>query len=194
MLRIPFSQPAAAAPVSGCLSFDFRFLSEEYPARLGSQFNDAFIAELDTSSWTTSDLGPQIFAPNNFAALPSGQPVTIKSTGVATMSPSEAAGTPYGAATALLRAQIFVPVPPAGTPATHQLFLSLFDHGDRTYDSAVFIDNITLIASSLASCPTGLTGLGPAPAITGPTIAATVDTPTPTLTGTARNARGDSTP
>ncbi len=177
---------ARRLPWRACLSFDFRFLSEEYPARLDNAFNDAFIAELDSSTWNTSAVGPEISAPNNFAALPNGLPVTIKSTAPATLAPSEAIGTPYGAATAPLRAQIFVPVPPVGTPLTHALFLSLIDHGDPTYDSAVFIDNLTLVAPATASaCPTGLTGLGPAPAITGPTIAATVDTPTPTLTGTA---------
>jgi hypothetical protein len=189
VLRIPFNQPGAAAPVPGCLSFDFRFLSEEYPARLGNAFNDFFVAELDSSTWNTADVGPAISAPNNFAALPNGLPVTIKSTGPATLAPSEALGTPYGAATAPLRAQVFVPVPPAGTPATHVLFLSLIDHGDPAYDSAVFIDNLTLAAltptSPPSACPSGLTGLGPAPVITGPTIAATVATPTPTLTGTA---------
>jgi hypothetical protein len=186
VLRIPFNQPGAAAPVPACLTFDFRFLSEEYPARLGSAFNDFFVAELDNSTWNTADVGPEISAPNNFAGGPNGSPVTIKSTAPATLAPSEAAGTPYGAATAPLRAQVFVPVPPAGTPATHVLFLSLVDHGDAAYDSAVFIDNLRLTAPATASsCPSGSTGLGPAPVITAPTIAATVATPTPTLTGTA---------
>ena len=43
----------------------------------------------------------------------------------------------------------------------------------------------TLHASARRSARTGVTSLGPAVAITGPTVAATVDTPTPTLTGTA---------
>jgi hypothetical protein len=186
VLQIPFVSPqgaAGGAPLPACLSFDFRFLSEEYPTRLGSAFNDAFIAELDSTPWMTSGpSGSVISAPNNFAALPNGQPVTINSTGLATMSPAEAAGTPYGAATVLLHAQVLAPAAPVTAP--HTLFLSLFDHGDLAEDSAVFIDNLAL-APQPNSCPTGLTGLGPAPVITGPTIAATVDTPTPTLTGTA---------
>ena len=178
-----------------CLSFDFRFLSEEYPSRLDNAFNDAFIAELDSSTWNTAAVGPTITAPNNFAALPSGSPVTIKSTAPATLAPSQAVGTPYGAGTAPLHAQSFVPVPPAGTPTSHQLFLSLIDHGDPTYDSAVLMDNLTLTALALNSppsaCPNGLTGLGPALAITAPSVAAIVNTSTPTLTGTAGNAAGD---
>ena len=45
VLAIPINVPAGA----NCLSFDFRFLSEEYPDFINSQFNDAFIAELDSS-------------------------------------------------------------------------------------------------------------------------------------------------
>ncbi len=36
------------------MAFDFRFLSEEFPIYVGTSFNDAFIAELDNSTWTTS--------------------------------------------------------------------------------------------------------------------------------------------
>src|SRR5688572_13642803 len=36
---------------SNCLTFDFKFLSEEWPVFVGSPFNDAFIAELDLSTW-----------------------------------------------------------------------------------------------------------------------------------------------
>ncbi len=36
-----------------CLSFDFRFLSEEFPEFVNDDFNDAFIAELGTSNWST---------------------------------------------------------------------------------------------------------------------------------------------
>jgi hypothetical protein len=107
----------------------------------------------------------------------------VKSTGVATMSPAEAAGTPYAAATAPLRAQ--VPVTPTDILA---LFFSIFDHGNATGDSAVFIDQLGF---TNATCSTGVVSLGPAVAITGPTVAATVNTATPTLTGTAGNAAGD---
>ena len=110
--------------------------------------------------------------------------MTIKAGGLATMSPAEAAGTPYGAATALLHAQV------TGAGLGREplaLPLDLRPRRPRA-DSAVFIDNLTLRRRSPSSCPTGVTSLGPAVAITGPTVAATVDTPTPTLTGTAGNA------
>ena len=37
-------------PRHGLLRFDFRFLSEEYPARLGSPFTDTFVAEVDSAT------------------------------------------------------------------------------------------------------------------------------------------------
>jgi hypothetical protein len=167
---------AAGGPVTGCFGFDFRFLSEEYPTRLGSPFTDTLVAEVDNATgWMA--VGTDILA-DNFASLPGGQPVTIKSTGAGTMSPAEAAGTPYGAATALLHAQI-----PLAAVASHTLHLSLFDHGDHVNDTAVFVDNLTITQPN--TCTRGVTSLGPAVAITGPTVAETVDTPTPTLTGTA---------
>jgi hypothetical protein len=176
VLQIPFLTPAGAGPTS-CVSLDFRFLSQEYPSRITSPFNDAFVAEVDSTTWTA--VGSTISAPGNFAALPNGQPVTIKGTGIATMSPAEAAGTPYGAATALLHAHVQVT---AGVQ--HTLYLSLFDHGDSLGDSAAFIDNLT-VTTPPGSCATGLTSQAPPVAITGPSVAATVDSPTPTLSGTA---------
>jgi len=163
---------------ASCLSFDYRFLSEEYPEFINSSFNDAFVAELDNTTWTTS--GSVISGlGNDFALDPNNQPVTIKSTGPTSMSPAEAAGTPYGGATAPLHAQVAVP---AGATA-HTLYLSIFDQQDAYYDTAVFVDNLTL--TQMTSCPRGSTGLGPTVAITGPSSGTTVNTQTPTLTGTA---------
>jgi hypothetical protein len=183
-LQINFPNPVggpAGGAVAACLDFDFRFLSEEYPDRLNSAYADAFIAELDGSSWTTpTPQAPGITAPMAFTFGPN-LPVTIQS---ASMSPAEAAGTPYGAATAPLQAQVFMPA--RTDTSSRQLYLSLFDGGDRLYDSAVFVDNIRLtLQSTAAACPTGVTSLAPAVAITAPSIASTVDTQTPTLTGTA---------
>jgi hypothetical protein len=182
--ELQINYDAIGNQTAGCLGFDFRFLSEEYPAGLGAAYNDAFVAEGDNGvAWTTS--GPSVLAPENFASSPFGQPLTIDSGAPVVMSPAEAAGTPYGAATGLMHAQILTPA-----QGNHRLQLSLLDHGDTAIDSAVFIDNVTFTTPG-GTCPRGLTSLGPAPVITGPAIAATVETPTPTLTGTAGNATGD---
>ena len=50
ILRLNLNVPTG----DNCLRVDFRFLSEEYPQFVGSSYNDAFIAELDTSNWSTS--------------------------------------------------------------------------------------------------------------------------------------------
>jgi hypothetical protein len=145
VLAIDVRVPAGA----DCLSIDFRFLSEEYPERVGQKLNDAFIAELDSSTWSTS--GSVIHAPNDFAFAPGGAPISVNSTGPTSVSPSNAAGTTYDAATALLAAS--TPV----TPGAHALYLSIFDHGDDILDSAVFVDNIVIGPGAGGSCATGAT-------------------------------------
>jgi hypothetical protein len=143
ILKVDLDVPSDA----NCLSVDFQFLSEEYPEFVGSSFNDAFIAELDNSTWTTS--GSTISAPNNFAFDPSGDVISINSSGVANMTAANAAGTTYDGATQLLAAK--TPI----TPGTHSLYLSIFDQGDQILDSAVFLDNLDVYSSSAADCQKG---------------------------------------
>lgn len=126
----------AVLATQNCLRVDFRFLSEEYPEFVGDQFNDAFIAELDTSDWSVS--GSTITAPNNFAFDSNGDVVSINNSGVVSMTAANAAGTTYDGATPLLTAQ--TPV----TEGAHSVYLSIFDAGDQVFDSAVFLDNLTL--------------------------------------------------
>jgi hypothetical protein len=61
VLRLDLAVPSGV----NCLKFDFAFYSEEFPEYVGSQFNDAFLAELDASTWTTSS--GNVDAPDNFA-------------------------------------------------------------------------------------------------------------------------------
>lgn len=143
VLKIDVDVPESA----NCLSVDFRFLSEEYPEFVKAGYNDAFVAELDQSTWTTSETA--VDAPNNFAFDEAGNPITIDSTGETSVSPEEAAETTYDAATQLLRASTIV------TPGIHSLYLSIFDYGDRMYDSAVFLDRLRLDKRSPANCRPG---------------------------------------
>jgi hypothetical protein len=143
ILKIDLNVPADA----NCVSFEFRFLSEEYAEFVGSSFNDAFIAEMDTSNWTTS--GSTINAPNNFAFDPAGKVISVNAAGTTSMSTGQAAGTTYDGATPRLSASKTV------TPGPHSLYLSIFDQADHIYDSAVFIDKLTVGNLAQGTCTAG---------------------------------------
>ena len=123
VLRIDFE-----TPVSGCvLTFDYQFLSEEYPEFTGQPFGDAFVAELDLSTWSAT--GGAVTAPNAFV---------LETVGTTTLTPYTASGSTYdGAKPAPGVARVEVP-----TAGEHSLYLSVFDVGDHRYDTAVFVDNL----------------------------------------------------
>jgi lysophospholipase L1-like esterase len=133
VLRVDLQVPAT---VNCLVGLDFRFLSEEFPEYVGSRYNDAFIAELDRTTWSTS--GSSIIAPDNFAFDPTGSPITVNAAGATSMTAAQAADTTFDGATPLLTAA--TPL----TPGAHRLYLSIFDQGDRIYDSAVLVDNLRL--------------------------------------------------
>ncbi|MDQ3849193.1 MAG: choice-of-anchor L domain-containing protein [Actinomycetota bacterium] len=144
IMRIDLRVPRGA----NCLSFSFRFLSEEFPEFVHDIFNDAFIAEMDISNWDASSKSdPTITAPRNFARNAAGRPIRVNSVGTGRVSASAASGTTYDGATRILRARTRV------KPGLHRLYLSIFDQGDRIYDSAVFIDR--LVVERRSSCKTG---------------------------------------
>lgn len=151
ILRIRVRVPSWA----NCLSFRFKFLSEEYPEFVGSEFNDAFIAELARSPrWrAATNRDPTIRAPGSFAKTRRGRDIiSVNGTGVAKVSRRAARGTTYDAATGKLRASTRV------RPGARLLYLSIFDQGDRQWDSAVFVDRLTL--SRKQSCRPGLARSG----------------------------------
>jgi hypothetical protein len=144
-------------PGTNCLNLDFRFFSEEYPEFVGTSFNDAFIGELGTSTWST-DGSDIIGLQNNFAKDEFGNPVSINATGDVSVAPERAFGTTYDAATHALRGS--APIPPADqADGSVNLFLSIFDQGDGIYDSAVFLDN--LFVEDRVPCPSGSVAIDP---------------------------------
>jgi len=125
---------------ANCLSFRFKFLSEEYPEWVGTEYNDAFIAEVGHSpTWTASDNRvPVIEAPDDFATTRDGNLISVNATQNARVTRAAARGTTYDAATGKLRASTRV------RPGVRLLYLSIFDQGDRQFDSAVFVDRLTV--------------------------------------------------
>jgi hypothetical protein len=150
-LRLNVDVPAAA----NCLSLDYRFLSEEFPEYVGTEYNDAFVAEVDTSTWTTS--GSALTAPNDFATHTAAEGVNVNGVGPVAVSAAEAADTTYDAATGLVTTK--TPI----TPGAHTIFLSIFDQGDHIYDSAAFVDNLRFIAESPDTCKPPFVAATPAP-------------------------------
>lgn len=153
ILRIDFN---TTGNVNCLLGVDFRFYTEEYPEYVGSQFNDAFVMELDQSTWTTS--GSQISAPRNIAFDPAGSPITVNAAGVTSVTASEAAGTTFDGATPLLRAASPI------SKGSHSLFLSIFDQGDHILDSLVTVDNLRVgRVRNLSECQPGAAPIGDPP-------------------------------
>ena len=135
VLRVDLDVPRGAR----CLSFSFRFLSEEYNEFIDTDFNDAFVAELDRSTWSGSGTQSAIVeAPRNFAFARSNRLITVNSTGDFNVTNSRARGTTYDAATRRLRASRRI------TPGRHTVFFSIFDQGDREYDSSVVLDGLAV--------------------------------------------------
>lgn len=125
VLRVDFE-----TPVSGCvLTFEYQFLTEEFPEFVGSGFGDAFVAELDLSTWSAAT--GAVSAPNAFV---------VESVGSTALVAATAAGSTYDAAKpAPGVARVVVP-----TSGAHSLYLSVFDVGDNRYDTAVFVDNLVV--------------------------------------------------
>ena len=146
VLRVDLTAP----PGANCLTFDVAFLSEEYADYIGQTFNDAFIAELDSSTWTTVGAST-IQAPGNFAFDPAGNALSVNSTGSVSMTTASAAGTTYDGATPLLSASKQL------APGPHSLYLSIFDQGDQVVDSAAFVDNLRVgfVADPALNCVPG---------------------------------------
>ena len=138
-----------------CLSFNFRFLSADYPSGLTSPYNDAFIAEVDNSTWTTS--GSSVSAPNDFSTHTGSSGVNINGVGPVAVSAAEASDTTYDAATGLVTTKTTI------TPGPHTIFLSIFDQGDHSLDSAAFVDNLRFITEDASTCVPPFVAETPAP-------------------------------
>lgn len=143
VLKLNLTVPAGMS----CLAFDFVFGSEEYPEFVNTSFNDGFLAELDSHTWSVE--GQTITAPDNFAFDSGGDLVSINSTFFAPERVITETGMQYDGSTPRLRAQ--TPI----TPGAHSLYLSIFDASDNILDSGALIDNLRVSAAAAADCGKG---------------------------------------
>ena len=130
ILKVNVNVPRGA----NCLSVRFRFLSEEFDEFVGTEFNDGFLAEIGPSTWSSKSGDPAIKSPNNFAFDRERKRITVNSVGDFSVTSDRAKGTTYDAGTRRLRAS--TPVKP-GSRTVH---FSIFDQGDRQFDSTVVLD------------------------------------------------------
>ena len=147
IFRIDLRVPSGA----NCLSIRFRYLTEEFPEFVNSPFNDAFVAETEDSTWTSaSNEDPTISAPGNFASTVDGKLISVNASGDTALSSDNARGTTYDGATRILRASSPI------RRGSRTLYLSIFDQGDRQFDSAVFLDRLEL--DDREPCQSGAVG------------------------------------
>ena len=128
-----------------CLALDYRFLSEEFPEFVNSEFNDAFIAEIDSSSWSVGE-GGELSRSGDFASSPESTPISVNGVGPTAVTPEEAEGTYFDAATGLITTK--API----SSGAHSIYLSIFDASDKALDSAVFLDNLRFLSEDASTC------------------------------------------
>lgn len=126
-LRLRLRKPAGAT----CLNFHFAFYSEEFPEWVGSQYNDAFTAEMGGTDLQI--INNQVVAPRNFAFDSGGNLISVNTVFGYTLS----SGTTYDGRTPLLLAT----TPLEGQSNEVEIVLTIQDLGDSIYDSAVFFDD-----------------------------------------------------
>lgn len=138
-VKVPQDQNAES------FKFDFIFCSEEWPDYYMSEYNDAFVAERDSSNFYINQIKDEygyatkaiLVAPNNFALDPKGNPLNINAGyGFDQNNRYPDTGTGYGGCTVPLTASAKIT-----NKEQQTVILSIFDASDSVLDSAVFLDN-----------------------------------------------------
>lgn len=135
-------------------AFDFNFMSHEYPVYVGTQFNDKFLAIVDSVGFkgnASFDSKGNCISINN-ALFQECDPNAPNKKSTCTLGMAGLVGTGYddvkGGGTGWLTTT--VPVKPGETVT---LRFVIFDEGDHILDSAVLIDNFRWLANSAGNTP-----------------------------------------
>lgn len=128
-LRIEGTTPGGARSVS----FDFAFFSTEFPAFVDSNFNDMFVAWVESESWT-----------GNVALDPDGEVISAASSAMDVLDPDvtnpDLAGTCMEGHGGSNWRRTAAPLS-AGDDFT--LVFAIFDMSDSIFDSYAFVDNVS---------------------------------------------------
>ena len=170
VMRIDVDVPAAG----NCLSMDLLFATNEVPDFV----HEGFLLEIDGTTWTTTM--NTLSAPNDVALSSNGLPLQAS-------SPELSATPPAGISRVLSTGVLTVSAPI--TAGAHQLFLSIFDHQDKTTNSDVILDNLRF---SQVSAPGTQCLQGLHPAITN--VAAPIVSGSPLVGSQLTSSNGTWTP
>jgi len=143
-VKIELAPPEGAT----CVSFDFVFLSEEYPRYVDEEYNDIFTAEMNETDFALD--GNQVSAANNFAYAEGEELLSVNTfTSFVNATDSPLNGrSPVLSATSDI--EYVEDLPPA-------IYLSVQDLGDSEVDSAVVVDNLRYADG--ATCSEGIVSI-----------------------------------
>jgi hypothetical protein len=167
-------------------SFDFNFMTGEWPEYVCTNFNDSFIAYLQSKAFNSGNpdnvsfdtSGNTISVNNNFfqactAGVPTGCNGAMPGTSTCTIGPSQLAGTGFAADTppaAYCAGAVstsgggtgwLTSKAPAQPGEVVTLEFLIWDTGDESFDSSVLLDNFTWVPDPLP--PTPITMPSPPP-------------------------------
>ena len=125
--RAAFSFDIEVPATANSFSFNFYFLSREYPEWVGSAYNDTFEVHLDSNAYQGQIV---------FDAF--GNPVTVNNALFSVVNPAQLTGTGFDAdgGTGWV-----VTIAPCEAGETMHIEFEIYDVADGVWDSAVLIDN-----------------------------------------------------